>query len=51
MGTDPEPQLYDLSADIGETKNLAAQYPAKVTEMAEKLQRIRAAGSASANRR
>jgi arylsulfatase A-like enzyme len=44
MGTDTAPQLYDLSADIGETKSLAAQHPAKVAEMAEKLQRIRAAG-------
>ena len=43
-GNDPEPQLYDLSSDIGETKNLAAQQPAKVKEMAEKLQKIRAAG-------
>ena len=43
MGTDPEPQLYDLSADIGETKNLRAQHPAKVKEMAEKLRKIRGA--------
>jgi arylsulfatase A-like enzyme len=43
MGTDPGPQLYDLSADIGETKNLAAEHPAKVTEMAEKLHTIQGA--------
>jgi arylsulfatase A-like enzyme len=46
MGNDPEPQLYDLSADLGETKNLAAQQPVKVREMTEKLQKIRAASSA-----
>ena len=40
MGTDSEPQLYDLSGDIGETDNLAAQHPAKVAEMAAKLQGI-----------
>ena len=43
MGNDPEPQLYDLSEDIGETKNLAAQHPEKVKEAAEKLRKIRAA--------
>ena len=42
MGTDPAPQLYDLSIDLGETKNLAPQHPAKVTEMAAQLQKIRA---------
>ena len=43
MGHDPEPQLYDLSVDLGETKNLAAQHPAKVKELARKLEEIRAA--------
>jgi arylsulfatase A-like enzyme len=43
MGTDPGPQLYDLSADIGEARNLGAQHPAKVKEMAEKLRKIRGA--------
>ncbi len=41
MGADPEPQLYDLAHDIGETKNLALEHPAKVTEMRGKLQKIR----------
>jgi len=44
MGTDPGPQLYDLASDISETKNLAAQQPARVSAMAEKLRTIRAAG-------
>ena len=45
MGTDPEPQLYDLSADIGETKNLAAARPDRVKSMAEKLREITRAKS------
>ncbi len=40
MGTDPGPQLYDLAADIGETKNLAARDPARTAAMAGKLRRI-----------
>ncbi len=44
MGTDPGPQLYDLSADIGESTNLAAEHPDKVTEMAEKLRKIHFGG-------
>jgi len=40
MGTDPGPQLYDLAADIGETRNLAAQQPARTTAMAETLRKI-----------
>lgn len=43
MGTDPGPQLYDLAADLGETSNLAARQPARVTAMAEKLRKIQAA--------
>jgi arylsulfatase A-like enzyme len=43
MGTDPGPQLYDLSSDIGETRNLSAQHPAKARDMAEKLRKIRGA--------
>ena len=42
-GVDPEPQLYDLSVDPGEMKNLAAQQPAKLKQMAETLEKIRAA--------
>jgi arylsulfatase A-like enzyme len=44
MGTGPEPQLYDLAADLGETRNLAAQHPDKVKEMLALLGKIRAAG-------
>jgi arylsulfatase A-like enzyme len=42
-GNDPEPQLYDLSKDIGEKTNLAAQYPDRVKAMREHLTQIRGA--------
>jgi arylsulfatase A-like enzyme len=42
MGTDPGPQLYDLAADIGETRNLAAANQVRVAEMAESLRKIKA---------
>jgi|GEM_PF-234720 len=37
-------ELYNLSEDIGQYNNLAAQYPEKVAEMQELLQKIRAQG-------
>ncbi|MCX6953576.1 MAG: arylsulfatase [Verrucomicrobia bacterium] len=40
----PSPQLYDLTTDIGETKNLAAAEPARVAAMAEKLTALQKAG-------
>jgi arylsulfatase A-like enzyme len=40
LGTDSAPQLYDLAADIGETKNLAAEQAAKVAQMAARLGEI-----------
>jgi arylsulfatase A-like enzyme len=40
-GVDPEPQLYDLAADIGEKNNLAAQQPARLNQMVESLRKIR----------
>lgn len=41
LGNDPEPQLYDLEADPGEQRNLAARHPQRVREMAQMLERIR----------
>ena len=41
LGNDPEPQLYDLKADIGEKHNVAAEYPNVVKEMAALLAKIR----------
>lgn len=35
------PQLYDLSADLGETKNLAKENPQKLKEMQDQLAKIR----------
>jgi arylsulfatase A-like enzyme len=41
LGNLPEPQLYNLSDDPGETKNLATAYPERVKEMKEKMETIR----------
>jgi arylsulfatase A-like enzyme len=45
LGNDTVPQLYDLAADPGETRNLAASQPARVEDMAALLGRIRKDGS------
>jgi arylsulfatase A-like enzyme len=44
LGSDPEPQLYDLNADIGETRNLAAERPEILRAMAARLDKIRRDG-------
>ena len=44
LGNDLEPQLYNLAADIGEKRNLAAQYPERAAEMADLLRKIREQG-------
>lgn len=44
LGNDPAPQLYNLSNDLGETHNLAAQFPERVKAMAAALERIKAGG-------
>lgn len=44
LGTGAEPQLFDLAADPGETRNVAAQHPEKVRELTAFLNKIRAAG-------
>ncbi len=38
----PKPELYDVAADPGETHNLAAEQPATVAVLREKLQALRA---------
>jgi arylsulfatase A-like enzyme len=45
LGNDSVPQLYDLQADPGETKNVADQHSARVAEMAALLEKIRKGGS------
>jgi arylsulfatase A-like enzyme len=42
LGNSPAPQLYDLKADVGETKNLAEENPAKVAELKALLDKARA---------
>jgi arylsulfatase A-like enzyme len=39
-----QPQLYDLANDLAEQHNLAKQRPAKVDELAERLDKIRKSG-------
>lgn len=41
LGYDKQPQLYNLSTDIGETNNLAKKYPKKVKELKAKLEEIK----------
>lgn len=44
LGNLPAPQLYDISADPGETQNLAAQHPDIVNRLRDRLEAIRQAG-------
>jgi arylsulfatase A-like enzyme len=44
LGNDPAPQLYNLANDPGEARNLAAEYPDRVTAMAAALERIKSGG-------
>lgn len=43
-GFTPNSQLYDLTSDKGEQKNVAELYPEKVTEMQKKITEIRNSG-------
>lgn len=43
-GFSNEPQLYNLAADLGETKNLAADHPDRVRRMQAALDKIRGDG-------
>ena len=44
LGNDSAPQLYNLTDDPGETRNLAAEQPDRVKAMADALVKIRQAG-------
>ena len=41
LANDSKPQLYDLAIDPGETNNLAAGEPGRVSTMAKALEAIR----------
>jgi arylsulfatase A-like enzyme len=44
LGNDPAPQLYDLTKDPGERRNLAAEQPEIVAELSALLQKLRQDG-------
>ena len=44
LGNDPAGQLYDLAADPGEARNLAAERPDLVRQLAQQLQTLRDRG-------
>lgn len=43
LGNDPAPQLYDLAADPGETRNVAADHPAELDQLRADLAKARQA--------
>lgn len=45
LGNSPEPQLYNLETDLGETKNLAEENPEKLKELQDLIEKIQSAGS------
>jgi arylsulfatase A-like enzyme len=45
LGNDTGAQLYDLTQDPGETKNLAAQHPDRIAAMSKTLDEIKARGT------
>ena len=42
LGNSTLPQLYNLKADMGETKNLADEFPQKVDQLRSLLSKIKA---------
>jgi len=44
LGDLPRPQLYDLTTDLGERRNVAGEHPDVVRELAERLARLQRAG-------
>ncbi len=41
LGNSPQPQLYNLKDDIGETKNLAGENPGKLKELSSLLEQVK----------
>jgi arylsulfatase A-like enzyme len=44
LGNDPRPQLYDLTVDLAERRNVAAEHPDVVRDLTARLERIRVGG-------
>jgi arylsulfatase A-like enzyme len=44
LGNDPQPQLHDLSVDLGETRNVAGEQPEVLKDLTARLERIRQEG-------
>ncbi len=44
LGNDPEGQLYDLSVDLGETRNVISQDPSRAAALEARLEKVRAEG-------
>jgi arylsulfatase A-like enzyme len=44
LGNDPQPQLYDLTVDLAERRNVAAEHPDVVRDLTARLERIRVGG-------
>jgi arylsulfatase A-like enzyme len=44
LGNDPQPQLYDLSVDLGEKRNVAGEHPEVLRDLTARLDRIRQDG-------
>jgi arylsulfatase A-like enzyme len=44
LGTDPQPKLYNLRDDLGETNDVASEHPEVVKELAGLLKKIKADG-------
>lgn len=47
LGNDPKPQLFDLSEDIGETKDVAGENKKRVAEMTAHLNSLRGDGKSN----
>lgn len=41
LGNNPQPQLYNLTSDVGEKTNVADRFPERVQQMRQQLQQIR----------
>ncbi len=49
-GRDPEPQLYDLTNDVGERRNVSGEYPEVLEKMQSLMREIRLTGHRSVHK-